>query len=427
MNIPMLNTSALPFCKGCGHDLIAKNTTKALEALNYHPLDVIVVTDIGCHGIIDKCLNTHTVHGLHGRSVALGAGITFGVQEPGKKVIVFIGDGGSTIGLQHIMEAARLNLNMTVVIHNNFLYGMTGGQTSGLTPHGFRTTTSSDMEGNPFAGYDICALSHTAGAAYVSRMLGVGDISEKLAKAFSVQGFSLVEVMEICPSYGVKLNPKRKLQEIVESAGKEIGEWTRDREAFSLSQGRKLANLLDKTPIIVKDFGAYLKEPMSVIVSGSAGEGVQLGAGILSKAAIRSGLFVTQKGSYPVTVGVGFSTAEINISPSEILFHGISVPDVAIITSQDGLLHNLARIKAMKCGTLIIDSSLEVPETGAKVLQHDFRGIGARSASVYSVIYFALKTGVISTEALFKTIDDAGMTEKLPVALIKEALAKKTE
>ncbi len=126
----MIKSQNLPYCKGCGHDLIARSSTEALERLGYNPLDVIAVTDIGCHGIIDKCLNTHTVHGLHGRSVALGAGISFGTGNQDQKIVVFVGDGGTTIGLQHIMEAARLNLNVTVVVHNNMLYGMTGGQSS---------------------------------------------------------------------------------------------------------------------------------------------------------------------------------------------------------------------------------------------------------------------------------------------------------
>ncbi len=423
MSNGLLNTDALPYCKGCGHDLIAKHTVKALEKIGYKPLEVVVVTDIGCHGIIDKCLNTHTVHGLHGRSAALGAGITFGLENPDKKIVVFIGDGGATIGLQHILEAARLNLNMTVVVHNNMLYGMTGGQTSGLTPSGFRTTTS--FEGNPFAGYDICALSHTAGAAYVTRIMGIGDISDKLAVAFATKGFSLAEVMEICPSYGVKLNPKRKLTEIVSSAGKEPGEWINARDRFSLSQGRKSDDLLSKTPAIRSQFKNYLKKPWSVVLSGSAGEGVQLAANLLSKAAIRSGLEVTQKGSYPVTVGVGFSTAEINLSPSEIHFHGIHIPDVALITSSDGLAHNRKRIEAMKEGFLFLDTSLEVPQTKANVIQHDFRGIGARNAAIYSVLLFVLKTGIIPTESVFKTIEEEGMGEKLPVARIKEALVEK--
>lgn len=420
MNNSFLNTDALPYCKGCGHDLIARNTTRALEKLNYNPLDVIVVTDIGCHGIIDKCLNTHTVHGLHGRSAALGAGISFGNDHPDKKIIVFIGDGGTTIGLQHIMEASRLNVNMTVVVHNNYLYGMTGGQTSGLTPVGFNTTTS--FEGNPFAGYDICALSHTAGAAHVSRIMGIGDISDPLAVAFGVKGFSLVEVLEICPSYGVKLNPRRKLAEIVEKAGKPLGEWNNDRDEFDTHQTKKADNLLERLPEIKKVFNSYLKAPISLIVSGSAGEGVQLAAGLICKAAISSGLHVTQKGSYPVTVGVGFSTAEINLSPDPILFHGINVPDMVIITSADGLAHNRKRVEAMPQGKVFLDSSLEVPATGAQVIQHDFRGLGARNASMFAVFYFALKTGIISTESIFKTIQNEGKSQKLPVARIKDAL-----
>lgn len=422
MKVPFLNTDALPFCKGCGHDLIAKNTTRALEKLGYMPLDVIMVTDIGCHGIIDKCLNTHTVHGLHGRSAALGAGITFGIENPGKKVIVFIGDGGATIGLQHILEAARLNLSMTVVVHNNFLYGMTGGQTSGLTPHGFNTTTS--MAGNPWAGYDICALSHTAGATHVSRIMGIGDFSDQLAKAFGTPGFSLTEVVEICPSYGVKLNPKRKLGEIVASSGKTIGEWNNERTPFMIEQGKKTQNLFSKIKPVSKTFKNYLKSNTSIILSGSAGEGVQLAASLLCKAAMRSGLEVTQKGSYPVTVGVGFSTAEINLSPSEIHFHGISVPDIVVITSADGLAHNRLRISKMKQGWLFIDQSLNVPATGAKIIQHDFRGVGARNASIFSIFYFALKTGIISSESIFNTIEEDGLSEKLPVAKIKEELTK---
>jgi pyruvate/2-oxoacid:ferredoxin oxidoreductase beta subunit len=84
MTVPFLNTDALPFCKGCGHSLIAKNTAISSRKSQYQPLDVIMVTDIGCHGIIDKTLNTHTVHGLHGRSAALGAGVSFGMKIPKK-------------------------------------------------------------------------------------------------------------------------------------------------------------------------------------------------------------------------------------------------------------------------------------------------------------------------------------------------------
>lgn len=420
MTSKLLNTEHLPYCKGCGHDLIARNTVKALDKLGFLPLDVIMVTDIGCHGIIDKCMNTHTVHGLHGRSPALGAGISLGLGNPDKKVIVFIGDGGATIGLQHLLEAARLNLNMTVVLHNNLLYGMTGGQTSGLTPHGFNTTTS--LEGNPYHGYDLCALTLAAGGSYVCRMAGIGDISDKLAVAIGTRGFALAEVIEICPSYGVRLNPKRKLQEIIAASGQEPGEWTNPRKKFSMPDTQRTTNLLENTKPIAKAFRHYLKHPMSLVISGSAGEGVQLAANILCKASMRSGISVSQKGSYPVTVGVGFSTSEINLSPETIGFHGISVPDVCIITSADGLNHNRRRIASMQQGLLLIDSSLEVPATKARVVVHDFRHIGARNAAIYAVLVFALKTGIISTESVFKTIEVERLNDKIPVAKIKEAL-----
>ncbi len=416
----MLKTQSLPYCKGCGHDLIAVHTTKALERLGYDPLDVIMVTDIGCHGIIDKCLNTHTVHGLHGRSAALGAGVFFGLEDTDKKVVVFIGDCGATIGLQHILEAARLNLDICVVVHNNMLYGMTGGQTSGLTPQGFRTTTSG--EGNPLTAYDICQLTHTAGASYVARIAGIGDISADLEKAFSQKGFSLIEIMEICPSYGVKLNPGRKLKDVVKESGREFGEWLGNRQVFTHQQGKKNSDLLQQLQLIKKQFSHKLDDLQTIVISGSAGEGVQLSANLLAKAAMSTGLEVTQKGSYPVTVGVGFSTAEINLSPDSVNFHGISIPRIAIITSTDGLNHNRNRIQQMGSGTLYIDSSLTPPETSAKIISRDFRSMGARNASIYAMMYYIQESGVFDMEAIYHIMEMEGKSGKLPVEKIREAL-----
>lgn len=420
MSTPFLNTSNLPFCKGCGHDLIAKSTAQALEKIGLNPLDVIMVTDIGCHGIIDKTLNTHTVHGLHGRSVALGAGVTFAMENTDRKVIVFLGDGGSTIGLQHIIEASRMNLNLTIVIHNNMLYGMTGGQTSGLTPTGFRTTTA--MDGNPFSAHDICKLTHTAGAAYVTRILGIGNIADKLAEAYSVKGCAVVEVVEICPSYGVKFNPKRKLSEIMESMGHTEGVWTNDRSPYTYPNTPKLNNLLDKLPVIEQKYNGGLDKHYQLVMTGSAGEGVQVASAILARAALSSGYQVTQKGSYPVTVGVGFSTSEVNISPEPIHYHGMASPDAILVTSHDGLNHQLKRINAMKDGLLLIDSSLEVPRTGAKVVSHNFRVAGPKNAALYSLLMFANITGLVKRDALIDALNDMGLGEKIPVEKIEGLL-----
>jgi pyruvate/2-oxoacid:ferredoxin oxidoreductase beta subunit/Pyruvate/2-oxoacid:ferredoxin oxidoreductase gamma subunit len=420
MSTPFLNTPNLPFCKGCGHDLIAKSTAQALETIGLNPLDVIMVTDIGCHGIIDKTLNTHTVHGLHGRSVALGAGVSFAMENTNKKVIVFLGDGGATIGLQHIIEASRMNLNLTIVIHNNMLYGMTGGQTSGLTPTGFRTTTA--MDGNPFSAHDICKLTHTAGAAYVTRILGIGNIADKLAEAYSVKGCSVVEVVEICPSYGVKFNPKRKLSEIMESMGHTEGVWTNDRLAYTYPNSSKMNDLLAKLPVIEQKHTGGLDKHYQLVMTGSAGEGVQVASAILARAALSSGYQVTQKGSYPVTVGVGFSTSEVNISPEAIHYHGMASPNAILVTSLDGLNHQMKRINAMKDGLLLIDSSLEEPSTGAKVVSHDFRIAGPKNAALYSLLMFANITGLIKRDAIIDALNDMGLGEKIPVEKIEKLL-----
>jgi len=408
-----LNSLNLPFCKGCGHDQIAKHSATALENLGLNPLDVIIVTDIGCHGIIDASFTTHTIHGLHGRSVALGVGVALGKQNENQKIIVFIGDGGVTIGLQHLLEAARLNIDITIIIHNNFLYGMTGGQTSGLTPVGFNTTTS--PQGNLFQQYDIIELAHKAGASYTSRIIGIGNYAEKLQDAFKIKGCSVVEVFEVCTGYGTKFNPRRKLTEIVESSGKKEIILQNNRPAFKAEFHQNKESLFSAINFTGIETQNCLKEPLRVILSGSAGEGVQTAASILAKTAINAGYEVTQKGSYPVTVGVGFSTSEMIISPETIHYHGTTVPDVVIITSEDGLKHNLKKIKSMKKGLLLIDSSLAVPDTNATVKTFDFRSFGDKYATLVSLLYFARETGVFDVNYMRNAVLAGYKGEKFPL------------
>ncbi|MEJ2721487.1 MAG: thiamine pyrophosphate-dependent enzyme, partial [bacterium] len=364
-------TKKLPFCKGCGHHSIARTAEKALTAVGLSPLDVVLVTDIGCHGIVDKFFLTHTVHGLHGRSPALAAGISAGLNNPDKKVIVFVGDGGATIGLQHLISAAQRNFNMTVVIHNNMLYGMTGGQPSGLTPPGFHT--SSEIQGQPTAGHDICGIMESVGAAYVSRVMGQRDFSDTLARAFATRGFSLVEVMELCPNYGVKYNPGLKIADLMERSDlPPLEHMGPERPPFDLKARDGLPSLLDGIPRMKTVYDSSLQAPLKIMLGGSAGGRVQSAAGTFVKAAMTAGLHVTKKGRYPVTVGTGFSVAQIVLSPGEILYHAITVPDVAVIVSSDGLNYCRGIIGRMTGGTLYIDSDLDAPDTGAEVVRCDF-------------------------------------------------------
>jgi pyruvate/2-oxoacid:ferredoxin oxidoreductase beta subunit len=410
-----LADQALPFCAGCGHHLISRNTARALARLGWKPLDVVLVTDIGCHGIVDRYFLTHTVHGLHGRAVALGSAIAAGRRSG--KTVVFLGDGGASIGLQHLVESANRNFPVSVVVHNNLLYGMTGGQPSALTPCGFRTPVM--PAGKPYAGYDLCRIMIAAGAAYVSRINGAGDFSAALAEAFSVPGFSLVEVIETCPSYGLKHNPGRKPADLCREAGLEFGVWRgADRPVALLEPGTGSSSLLETTepsqPSSVSPAATpspHLAEPYTILIAGSAGSGIQHSAEILARAAIASGLHVTKKSSYPVTVGTGFSAAELILSPDPILYTGADRPDAVVVTSADGLEYSRKRIEHLTGGTVILDASLDPPATGATILREPFGAVaGRRNAPLLALLYLVTRTRILPPEqfcaALRSTGDD---------------------
>ena len=153
----ILTNAKMPFCPGCGHSVCVRSISKALESLGYSSKDVAIVSDIGCSGLVDPLFTTHTIQRLHGRAAALGVGVALGMNNPDKKVVVIQGDGGATIGLQHILEASRRNIDMTLVVINNLLYGMTGGQMSGLSTNEFKQYKHSDDDAEP---YDVVNLAH---------------------------------------------------------------------------------------------------------------------------------------------------------------------------------------------------------------------------------------------------------------------------
>jgi len=407
-----LTDAALPFCDGCGHRLVTQNTEKALQKLGSDPLDVILVTDIGCHGIVDESFLTHTVHGLHGRAVALASGISAGLDDPAKKVIAFVGDGGATIGMQHLVGAAHRGFDITIVVHNNMLYGMTGGQPSDATPCGFKTPAF--PQGNPKEGYDICQILTAAGASYVQRVLGIGDYSDALASAFSTKGLSLVEVMEICPSYGVKSNPGMKLKRVVEDAGLEVRVFVSGKvKRFSTPFADSTESLLSDRLQVPARYDHGLDCCLSIITAGSAGEGVQTAAECFAKAAMMCGLDVTLRGSYPVTVGVGFSASQVNLSPRPIVYTGAAVPDVLIITSADGAGYARGAAGQMSGGLLLVDQSLDVPQTSAEVARVPFRErAGPRNSAAYGLLWYLNREGLFPVEALKDALVEEGFPGK---------------
>ncbi len=385
-----LNTELkLPYCKGCGHPLVLKALAQSLEELNIDPLKCVIITDIGCVGLADKYFKTHSVHTLHGRSTAIAAGIKMAENIKGDdlKVIVLIGDGGATIGLLHIVEAARMNIDIKVLLHNNFLYGMTGGQHSAFTPEKFITRTT--PEGNPFPPLDIISILSSANAPFLARCFAQDkDLKDILKEAISFKGFALLEIIEICTGYGAKFNKidLKILEEILKREGKKKGIISKKEREYILKN--KEIDLKEITlPFISKEYEPNFKGNFAILIAGSAGEGVQFSAEILAKSAILSGFYVTQKNDNPVTVSSGFSTSELIFSEKEIDYTGIENPDFVIITSIDGFLRIKDKLKKWETKIIADESIKEVK--GEKRNFRRFKNI--RSGINISAISFFLK------------------------------------
>ncbi len=408
----------MPFCKGCGHTHILRKLDDALHKLNLNPKDVCFVTDIGCIGLTDALFDkVHTVHTTHGRSTAFATGIALAdsvLASKKLKTIVLIGDGGSMIGLLHIVNAALLNTDVTCIVANNFLFGMTGGQQSSFSPIDFITQTT--PEGNMIPPIDICKVVDSCKAGFTARKISTDkDLPQVFADAISFDGFSLVEVLELCTEHATVKNDLKgnALADVAKKNEHELGNLKNDssRKEFGKaylekfhSQEREF-NLFSK--FIEQEYDYYLKDKLQIIVAGSAGEKVQSSAGMLCQSAVKCGLFVTQKNDNPVTQGTGFSLSEVIISPHEIYFTAADSPDAVIIVSEDGL-KECRRQKIFERVSdktfFVIDESIELPFESNKVIKKNFRKICTPSkAAICAVEMLVEKLNPFPIQALKTT------------------------
>ncbi len=188
------------WCAGCGHGTVLNNLVRAVDSLGIKKNEIVMVSGIGCSSRIAGYLDFHTLHTLHGRALAFATGVK--LSRPELNVIVPMGDGDAlAIGGNHFIHAARRNINITAVVMNNRIYGMTGGQFSPLSGAGAKATTA--PLGNIDQDFDIAALARAAGATYVTRTTTyhVREIQKHLAEAIVHPGFAVVEVMSQCPTY----------------------------------------------------------------------------------------------------------------------------------------------------------------------------------------------------------------------------------
>ncbi|MBR2219647.1 MAG: 2-oxoacid:ferredoxin oxidoreductase subunit beta, partial [Phascolarctobacterium sp.] len=190
------------WCPGCGNGVITGCIVKAIDKLALEKDNVAVISGIGCSSRASGYLDFNTVHSAHGRALPVATGVK--LADPSLKVIVVTGDGDATaIGGNHLIHAARRNIDMTVVLFNNNIYGMTGGQYSPLTPQGSKATTAPYETIEP--AFDITELAKAAGATFVARgtTFHAQILTDLIAKGIQHKGFSLIEAVSGCPiSFG---------------------------------------------------------------------------------------------------------------------------------------------------------------------------------------------------------------------------------
>lgn len=188
------------WCPGCGHGIVTASLIRAIIQLGLAKSEVVVISGIGCSSRIAGYLDFHTMHTLHGRALAFATGVKMG--RPDLKVIVPMGDGDAmAIGGNHLIHTARRNIDVTAIVMNNNIYGMTGGQASPTTPQGSYATTAPDEVQDP--AFDPVELVRGAGASFIARgtTYHVRQLQQLLAKAIAHPGFSFVEVLSQCPTY----------------------------------------------------------------------------------------------------------------------------------------------------------------------------------------------------------------------------------
>ena len=399
----------LPYCRGCGHALVVRQLSRALDGLCLPPRSVALTTDIGCVGLADSLFPyLHTVHTTHGRSTAMATGMALAeaaLPATGLKPIVMIGDGGAMIGLLHLVHAAQLNVDITVLVHNNFLFGMTGGQHSAFTPLDWITSTT--PEGNRIPPLDLLALLRTAHAGFLARQFATdGNLGEVIADAIAYPGFSLVEILEICTGYGTTRNKLTgtALRDVVKRQGYSIGrvEAEQSRPAFATIYRKQIESLkpVRENPNFASPISSFQfpvsrlqdSKKLHIVVAGTAGERVQSSAALLCRAALSVGLYSTQKNDNPVTQGSGFSLSEICLSPQPIEYTGMESVDVVIGVSQDGwneLQANGTLAQTTPNTLLLLDAELEIsPPTGRLIRQPFRRDATPKRAALAAIAYW---------------------------------------
>ena len=252
------------WCPGCGHGTIMNNLVRAIDTMGLKKNEVVMVTGIGCSSRISGYLDFHTLHTIHGRALAFATGVK--LARPELTLIVPMGDGDAlAIGGNHFIHAARRNIDITAVIMNNSIYGMTGGQFSPLSGYGKLATTA--PYGNIYESFDIVELARGAGASFVARATTyhVASMKEILEKAIKHKGFSVVEILSQCPTYFGRKNRAGSAVDMMES-------FKKNTTPIGSKAKKENPNLIERGIFVQKELPEYCNEYDKIIEMAMKGQ-----------------------------------------------------------------------------------------------------------------------------------------------------------
>ncbi len=251
------------WCPGCGHGIVLNSMLRAIEKLGMNKNDIVMVSGIGCSSRISGYVDFHTLHTIHGRALAFATGVK--MSRPELNILVPMGDGDAlAIGGNHFIHAARRNIDITAIVMNNRIYGMTGGQYSPLSGYGTIATTAPYM--NIDHDFDVIELAGSAGATFVARTTAyhVQQIEDVLQKAILHKGFSVVEILSQCPTYFGRKNKEG-------SAVDMLSRYKKITTSIGSKAKKENPDLIERGIFIQKEMPEYCSEYNKVIEMAKKG------------------------------------------------------------------------------------------------------------------------------------------------------------
>ena len=252
------------WCPGCGHGTVLNGLLQTVEKLGLSKNEIVMVSGIGCSSRITGYVDFHTLHTIHGRALAFATGVK--IARPELNLIVPMGDGDAlAIGGNHFIHAARLNIDITAIVMNNRIYGMTGGQFSPLSGENIRATTAPYLTIDP--SFDVVELSKAAGATFVARTTTyhIKQMTDIIRQAILHEGFSVVEILSQCPTY---FGRKNKAGDAVDM----IQYFKNNTTSIGSKAKKENPDLLERGIFVQKEMPEYCSEYAKVVQKAMKGQ-----------------------------------------------------------------------------------------------------------------------------------------------------------